>query len=142
MAQPPDYNPVYSHGGLSVDSWPAVAGTIMGPGRPLMTYGAIVCSGMSICCAGGTATVVVECNGGTLDVDGNPPASEWMTFATYTMSGGDREAPALPYTHPIYRTNITAISGATVTSSISHIISQGFRVHPAKYPTIEKGAVR
>lgn len=140
MTQAIDYQPLYSHGGVTIAGWPRVAGTATGAGRPIMTYGAIICSSMAIVCKGGTATVLVQMNNGTLDTDGNPPADEWLTQNTFTMVAGDTECPTLNTAFPIYRTYISAIAGATVTSCVSHIIDRGFQVHPPKYPTRLEGA--
>ena len=112
-----------------------------GPGRPIMTYGAIMCAAMSICCEGGNATVLVEGNNGILDAQGNPPAAEWFVQNTFVMTAGGRELPTLNYAIPIFRTNITAIDpGASVTSCVSHIIDRGFQVHGPKHPTLLAGA--
>lgn len=136
-----DYKPLYSHGGADIDGWPRVMGTSTGAGRPIMTYGAIMCAAMAITCTGGGATVLVQMNNGQLDDDGNPPPGEWLTQNTYTMTAGTTEAPTLNYAFPIFRTYISAIdAGATVTSCVSHIVDRGFQVHGPKYPTQRRGA--
>lgn len=135
--------PTYSHGGANAPNWAAVSGTVQGGGRPIDVGGTdpdpFVWPVMMIFCAGGTATVKIEANGGDLDSTGNPPSGEWVDISGggYSMTAGTSVAKNIPPTVPFIRTNITAISGATVTSYIPLVYYPGGRVASAQYPSIK-----
>lgn len=135
------YAPCYSHGGSGAPGRSAVPGTATGAGLPISVLNAIQSCAMYIKVTGGTATVKVECNGTAIDSTGNPNSAGWMDISDggLVFTAGDVFYKLIPATKaPFWRTNITAISGATVESGISQIIvagPNGPMAARARYPT-------
>jgi hypothetical protein len=132
MPQQNLFVPTYSHGGSSVPGFPAVAGTATGAGRPISVIGAIQSCSLQIVCTGGTATVRIEASGAALDSTGNPPSTSWTdeSGGGYALTAGQTVFKSIPASRaPFWRTYISAIAGATVTSYIPCMIvasSSGF----------------
>lgn len=137
--------PTYSHGGQAVGPWAAVSGTVTGAGRPISAVPAhpVNIPVMTIVCTGGTATVVLEANGGQLGDDGNPPAGEWVDVSGggYTMTDGDVRCKRLPPVMPYWRTRITAIAGATVISYIPLLVLEDGGKVSASYPGLSSTGI-
>jgi hypothetical protein len=119
------FTPCHSLGGQSDGSWAAVPGTTStSTGLPIDISGASPEQAnwpvMEIFCVGGTATVLIEANGGLLDATSNPPSGEWIDISSggYSMTSGSNIAKRVPPNLPYIRTRITALSGATVTSYV------------------------
>jgi hypothetical protein len=118
------FTPCFSHGGQSDGSWAAVAGTTTNSGNPIDISGASPEPAnwpvLEIFCAGGTATVLIEANGGLLDANAAPPSGEWIDISSggYAMTSATNVAKRIPPNLPYIRTRITVISGATVTSYV------------------------
>lgn len=138
--------PTYSHGGETSGPWVAVSGTVTGSGRPISAVPAhpVNIPVMVIVCATGTATVVLEANGGQLDDNGNPPAGEWVDVSGggYDLTAGDTLCKRLPPVMPYWRTRITAIAGgATVTSYVPLLVlAEGGKIS-ASYPGLTSTSV-
>lgn len=113
------FRPIYSHGGTGA------SGTVTGTGNTISVIGAVQSCALQITCTGGTATVKIESSGGALDSSGNPPSSSWTDESDggYSLLAGESVYKSIPAARsPFWRTNITAISGATVTSYIPCMI--------------------
>lgn len=131
--------PCYSLGGPSEVGWNAVSGTTSSStGNPIDISGADPEHRpvLEIFCAGGTATVLIEANGGLLDSTSNPPSGEWVDISNggYAMTAGTTVAKRIPVELPYIRTRITALSGATVTSYIPSVFYPGGRWGSASRP--------
>lgn len=137
--------PTYSHGGSTVGPWTAVSGAVTGSGRPISVVPAhpVNIPVVVIVCTGGTATVILECNGGQLGDDGNPPAAEWVDVSGggYTMTAGDVRCKRLPPVMPYWRTRITAIAGATVLSYVPLLVLESGGKVSASYPGLTSTGV-
>jgi hypothetical protein len=144
------YTPAYSHGGPSVPGWPAVAGNVTGSGRPISLLGADVSSPIQPCMVilytgtvGQVVGVVLECNGGPLDSNGNPPAADWVDVSSggyvLTIPGGgtpQKLAKLLAPVMPFWRTRITSIGGS-ITSYVPLIPTPTGVLVPASYPSLQ-----
>jgi hypothetical protein len=86
----------------------------------------------------GSATVILEANGGELDDDGNPPADEWVDVSSggYALGAGEAVSKRIPPTMPYYRTRITVSGPGDVVSYVPlMILPSGMSVsagHPQK----------
>lgn len=134
------FTPRYSHGGPSEVGWTAVAGTTTNSGNPIDLSGADPEPAnwpvIEIFCAGGTATVLIEANGGLLDSTSNPPSGEWVDISGggYALTAGTYVAKRIPPNVPFIRTRISANSGATVTSYVPCICYPGGKWTSAPRP--------
>ena len=135
------FTPCYSLGGPFGGGWNAVNGTTnTSTGNPIDIGGADPNPAnwpvMEIICTGGTATVVVEANGGTLDSTFNPPSGEWVDISNggFSMTSGQTIAKRIPPNIPLVRTRITALSGATVISYIPAICYPAGHWASAQHP--------
>ena len=142
------FTPCYSFGGPSTTDYPAVTGTTSSS-----TGNAIDLSGadpnpanwpvLEILCAGGTATVLIEANGGQVSAAGVPPSAEWIDISNggYSMTAGQSIAKRIPPNIPYIRTRNTALSGATVTSYVPCICYPGGRWASAGHPAKSSNSV-
>lgn len=145
------FEPRYSHGGSTVGTHTAVAGTATGGGRPIFVYGSVQDCAMNVTISGsgGTATVTIEASGGALDSTGNPASTSWVDQSDdgtgWDLTVADPTTwlyKLIPATRaPLWRTKILAIAGgATVTSSIAFINTMDqnglVRQTPASYPSV------
>lgn len=127
--------PLYSHGGTTSGTWTAVSGQVTGGGRPVYignmpvnVAAAGLWPAMNIYCVSGTATVKIEGNPGPITFTTTTPPSSptlpstgWvdLTDGGISMNSADSTSVASKICPPeflYFRTNITVISGATITS--------------------------
>lgn len=105
--------PVYSHGGPSMDGFPAVSMKVTGNGNPIYINNSFYEPVMHIMFFGTSCTVFIEANGGLIDAQtGLPPAAEWIDYTGgvgFALTNGGFLAKALPKTLPCWRTRISAI---------------------------------
>lgn len=145
----PRYAPTFSHGGSSAPNFPAVSGSVTGPGRPISVFPAIEECAFYITISGaGTAVVTIEASGGALDATGNPPSNSWVDQSNggYTLDAADpdtRQYLSIPATKaPWWRTNIISIDAdTTIESGVSQIKVQTatgqIMAVKASYPGVE-----
>jgi hypothetical protein len=141
------YVPTYSHGGASVPGWPAVIGNVAGAGRPVSLLGANASSPIQPCmniilagigAAPPTCTVILECNGGKPDTNGNPPSTDWIDVSGggYNLSGASVLAKLIPAVVPFWRTRIVSIFEGNLVSYVPLIPTPtGVLVSPS-YPNL------
>lgn len=142
------FHPCFSHGGPSEPGWAAVAGTTTNSGRPIDIGGADANPAnwpvLEIFCAGGTATVLIEANGGDVDPNtGVPPSGEWIDISGggYAMTAATNVAKRIPPNVPYIRTRISVINGATVTSYVPAICYPGGKWSSATHPHVSSSSV-
>jgi len=142
-----NFVPCFSHGGSTSQGWTAVPGTTQSSGNPIDVSGADPererWPVMWIFCSGGTATVLIEANGGQLDSTNNPPSTLWGDISSggYALTAGTYVAKRLPPQSLYVRTRISAISGATVQSFVPSIYLADGRHVSASHPKISSSAV-
>jgi hypothetical protein len=142
------FTPCYSFGGSAAPGWPVVSGTTSSStGNPIDIGGADPNPAnwpvLIIFCAGGTATVVIEANGGQLSSAGVPPSGEWIDISNggLSMTSGQTAAKRIPPNVPYIRTRNTALSGATVTSYVPAICFPNGRWASASRPSVSSNQV-
>lgn len=143
------YSPTYSHGGSTVGTWTAVAGTATGAGRPISVVNSCENCAMWVTLSTGTATVTIEASGGGLDSSEAPASTSWVDQSDdgtgWDLDASDpttflfKSIPAMRA--PLWRTRIIAIAGGgTVTSAIPFINvlddHGNKRQIPASYPSV------
>lgn len=130
--------PVYSHGGQSMQGFPAVVGNTTNSGNPILIANTIYEPAMHIFFAGTSCTVFIEGNGGIIDpISGEPPAGEWIDYtggAGYGLTNGQTLSKALPKTIPCWRTRISAIVAGVLTSYVPAIVIPGGNLVSAGRP--------
>lgn len=122
-------NPVYSHGGPSMQGFPSVPGNTTNSGNPVYILQAQVDPAMNIFFSGTSCTVLVEGNGGQIDpTTGAPPTAEWFDYSSggYALTNGQQLSKFVPRSIPCWRTRISAITigaGSGLWSYIPSIVS-------------------
>jgi hypothetical protein len=137
--------PIYSHGGPTVNNFIAVVGTTTNAGRPIMIVQATVDPAIQIFWSGTSCTVLLEGNGGQVDSTGNPPSGEWVDYSSggYALTNGQALSKFIPRCVPYWRTRITAINTPTGTGLVSYcpgIIGADSTITNASYPPIDSGS--
>lgn len=142
------FTPCYSLGGQSLVGWPAVPGTSgTSTGNPIDIGGADPAPSnwpvLEIFCAGGTATVLIEANGGLLTAAGVPPSGEWIDISNggIAMTSNTTAAKRIPPNVPYIRTRLTANSGATVSSYVPCICFPGGKWASASRPSASSSQI-
>ncbi len=139
-------SPVYSHGGPSMQGFPAIPGTADGAGNPIYIIEAQVNPALNIFWSGTGVTVLVEGNGGAIDpTTGLPPAGEWVDYSAggYAMVNGDFLSKSLPRAIPCWRTRMTLTvlgPGTGLTSYVPCIVTPNGLFVSAGRPTTSANA--
>jgi hypothetical protein len=114
------YSPCYSlGGGTTPGGIPAVPGTAIGAGRPVsllaVPQGTAIqnCPVMVVISTAASANVIIECNGGPVDINGNPPDSDWLDVSSggYTVTAGSVLGKRCPPGVPFWRARLSAYTG-------------------------------
>lgn len=137
------WTPTYSHGGVQVGRWAPVVGDAVSAGRPIQVAGSHPSPSnwpiLIIVLKAGTATILIEGNGGELDQNGNPPSDEWIDVSNggYALDivGSTKVAKRLPPIMPIYRTRISAEAGGELVSYVPCLILPSGQIISAQHPS-------